>query len=202
MDISFSELLNEESKALNLKFPEDYTKRTSKATYQYLGGAMRPVGENDTWYESKSIVKNYRHIPVEMKHILNKDGSERLWKIISVGFNWDRIKLKGNQYPDASKVRESIDKYYKDFNEYMDNIEYNPTALENAINKLNIERREKNQPEISTENLFNDTPFEIANRWLTNNSFSLNEKRAILKQLMVKYKLDIYPAIIFWADVK
>lgn len=179
-----------------LSFPTDYDKRESRVKYLYQMGAMRPNGVNDDWYESKTIERKYRDIPVKMKHQLNMDQSERGWRIVDLGFDGDRIYAKdsNSNLPQTDEVRGRIDQYYNEFAQFMNGIQTDGDELEKAIQ--NLETRSGRQVTRREE-----SPIDTAIRWMLAGGFNMITKRKLLKQLM-EQGLPIEDAISFWREIK
>lgn len=183
--------LLENVEADDLSFPKDFIKKQTKVQYLYSMGAMRPTGQNDTWYESQIIfTKHYKDIPVKYKILKNTDGSDRGYSIIQVGFDDDEITIN-KRVPIASEVRKAIDEYYEKFWYMMSQTKTNESDIENLfIEKgINIKR-------IYDE----DGLYETAIRWIINPRFNILEKRRIMKNLMNK-GLPINQAIKFFKDL-
>ena len=180
------------SESMDLNFPEDYTKHTSKVEYVYSMGAMRPNGRNDIWFESNDVIeKKYRSALVKMKHLVNNDGSERGWRILSVTISNKNITI-GNQTPNSKNVRKAVDDYYINFINYMDGIEVDGDELTGIINNIFGDK---------IKNIYSNSLYETAIRWLISRKIPLKYKRKILKQLMNE-GLSIDEAISFWGDVR
>lgn len=189
-----------ENQEVLFNFPNDYNFYKSKITYSYRMGAIRPDPNtrNDEWYESKDIItRKYKDVPVKMRQILNKNGSQRGWKIINVGF--DNYKLyeigSNNAIPSTETVREVIDDFYKKFIEFMSKIEVNENTLNDVFD--DFEKRVGRKP----NKIYEDTLFETANRWMYVLTLNLIDKRKLLKVFM-KEGLPINQAIMFFGNIR
>jgi hypothetical protein len=198
--MSLKRIINEEISGLEsndkLMFPDDYTLNKTRVEYIYSMGANRPVGKNDEWYESKKIFeKKYRGIPVKMTQLLNKDGSERGWHIVSVGFDGDNIFVF-NKVPQSAGVRPAIDNYYNKFAQYMDNIKINDNELQKSAIDL------ENKTGRKLKKIYGDDLFDTAVDWLIGNKINNRiQKAKVLKQLMNE-GLPVTDAISFYQYIR
>jgi hypothetical protein len=178
----------------SLNFPQDYVKKSIRKQSVKPSPNLPRIwmGVDDDWYESKEILtKKYRDVPVKMKHIKNINGTNRGYKIVSVGFEGDLLHNDSNHTPSPEEVREVIDNHYKKFEELMSTVSVDDNELENLIAEKNIK----------VKNIYEENLFETAIRWIINKRFNINEKKRILKFLMVK-GLNITDAINFFQFIR